>query len=482
MEYLDRIRNDYLKLVSENKKYSESDKEKITKAYLLAEKMHECQFRKNNDPYIIHPVEVSKILLSLNADSDTICAGLLHDTIEDTSITKDEIAYQFNDTIAELVDGVTKMRRINFESKREQNLANTRKIITGIITDVRIIIIKLADRLHNMRTLEFMRPEKQTEIALETMEIFVPLANYVGTYWIKNELEDLSLYYLKNDVYQQISEVRHRQEVGFNYLLDEMKYNINKELLYYDIENELYSKIKNIYGIYKRQNEGYELEDMHDLLSLKIIVKNIPNCYRTLGLVHKIYLPLDYKFKDYICKEKSNMYRSLHTTVYGESDKLVQTRIRTKEMDEIALNGLTANWNLDSEIARKEMKERFMHFKSYTTLKEIDEMFRTNDEFISQVRSEIFSDKIYVYTPKGEMIELPLGSTPVDFAYQIHSYLGDNITDVKVNDKRVKFDYQLKTGDRVFIYTEGLPQDFYNEESLMTARAKRKIKEKKKDK
>lgn len=480
MEYLDKIRNDYLKLVNENKKYSECDKEKITKAYLLAEKMHDGQKRKNNDPYIIHPVEVSKILLLLNADSDTICAGLLHDTIEDTTITKDEIAYQFNDTIAELVDGVTKMRRINFESKREQNLANTRKIITGIITDVRIIIIKLADRLHNMRTLEFMKPEKQTEIALETMEIFVPLANYVGTYWIKNELEDLSLYYLKNDIYQKISELRHRQEVGFNYLLDEMKYNINKELLYYDIENEIFSKIKNIYGIYKRSEEGYELDEMHDLLSLKIIVKTIPNCYQTLGLVHKIYLPLDYKFKDYICKKKSNMYRSLHTTVYGEKDKLVQARIRTKEMDEIALNGLTANWNLDSEIAKSEMEKRFHNFKSYTTLKEIDEMFSANDEFIAQVRSEIFSDKIYVYTPKGEMIELPKGSTPIDFAYQIHSYLGDNITDVKVNDKRVKFDHKLQTGDRVFINTEGLPQDYYNEQSLMTARAKRKVKEKKK--
>lgn len=470
----------YLDIINNNNNYSKSDKEKIIKAYLLAKKQHEGQFRKNKDPYIIHPEEVSKILLNLNADSDTICAGLLHDTIEDTNITKEEIAYQFNDTIAQLVDGVTKMRRINFESKREQNLANTRKIITGIITDVRIIIIKLADRLHNMRTLEFMKPEKQTEIALETMEIFVPLANYVGTYWIKNELEDLSLYYLKNDIYRKISELRHRQEVGFNYLLDEMKYNINKELLNYDIENEIHSKIKNVYGIYKRHNEGYEIDEMHDLLSLKIIVNNIPNCYQTLGLVHKIYLPLDYKFKDYICKKKSNMYRSLHTTVYGEKDKLVQARIRTKEMDEIALNGLTANWNLDSEIAKSEMEKRFHNFKSYTTLKEIDEMFSANDEFIAQVRSEIFSDKIYVYTPKGEMIELPKGSTPIDFAYQIHSYLGDNITDVKVNDKRVKFDYQLQTGDRVYIETKGIPQDFYNEEALMTARAKRKVKEKKK--
>ena len=461
------------------KGYSKEDKDKITKAFLLAEELHKDQKRKSGEPYIIHPVNVAYILTKLNADSDTICAGLLHDTLEDTNITKAEITYQFNDSIAELVDGVTKMRRINFSSKRDQNLANTRKIITGLRKDVRIIIIKLADRLHNMRTLTFMKPEKQTEISLETMEIFVPLANFVGTYWIKNELEDLSLYYLKQDKYKEIASLRHQQQVGFNYLLDEMSYKISTELIKNGINNEIDKKIKNIYGIYKRFKEGYELDEIHDLLSLKVIVENIPNCYLSLGIIHHLYHPLDYKFKDYICKPKKNMYRSLHSTIFGDNNRLVQTRIRTQKMDDIALNGLTANWNLDSEQAKLEMQKRFMEFESYNSLKEIDETFNENDEFINQVRSELFANKIYVYTPRGEMIELPKGATPIDFAYQIHSYLGDNITDVKVNGKRVPFNYKLNTGDIIYIITKGLPQDFVSEDIAITARAKKKIKEKK---
>lgn len=458
--------------------YSFDDLAKIRKAFLLAKSLHDGQMRKSGEPYIIHPINVAYILSSMKADSDTICAGLLHDTLEDTDITKEEIAYQFNDSIAELVDGVTKMRRINFSSKREQNLANTRKIITGLRKDVRIIIIKLADRLHNMRTLTFMKPEKQVEISLETMEIFVPLANFVGTYWVKSELEDLSLLYLKPDKYQEVASIRHQQEVGFNYLLEEMKDVISNELNNYGINNEIDKKIKNIYGIYKRLKEVNELDEIHDLLSLKVIVDDIPNCYLSLGLIHALYHPLDYKFKDYICKPKSNLYRSLHTTVFGISNRLVQTRIRTFEMNDIALAGLTANWNLDSERARIEMQKRFMEFESYNSLKEIDEMFGANDEFINQVRSELFADKIYVYTPIGEMIQLPVDSTPIDFAYYLHTEIGDMMTDVKVNGKRVPFDYKLKTGDIVFINTKGLPYDFISEESFVTtARAKKKIKE-----
>ena len=461
-------------LFSNMKTYNNEDLAKIKKAYLLACELHQNQRRKSGEPYIIHPVNVAYILTQLKADSDTICAGLLHDTLEDTDITKDEIAYQFNDSIAELVDGVTKMRRLNFESKVEQNLANTRKIITGLIKDVRIIIIKLADRLHNMRTLEFMKPEKQNEISLETMKLFVPLADLIGIYWIKSELEDLSLLYLNREKYNECAEIRHMQEVGFNYLLDDMKYQIGNRLSNEGIENEIDKKIKNIYGIYKRLDSGKSIKEIHDLLSLKIIVKNIPNCYLTLGLVHDMYHPLDNKFKDYICKPKKNMYSSLHTTLFKDG-RLVQTRIRTGDMNNIALYGLTANWNLNSEEARFEMQNYFMKYKEYTSLRDIDRMFSENDKFIEEVSAKIFTDKIYVYTPKGDMIALPIGATVVDFAYYIHSDIGDNMRKVIVNDLEVPFNYQLKTGDRVQIITKGILQDFKDIYDVKTERAKKKI-------
>lgn len=462
--------------------YCATDIIKIYRAYDLAKDKHSGQMRKSGEPYIMHPVNVAYILTQLKADADTVCAGLLHDTLEDTKTTKEELCDLFNPTIADLVDGVTKIRRIHFQSKREQNLANTRKILTSLTSDVRIIIIKLADRLHNMRTLEFHKVEKQQEIALETMEIFVPLANLVGSYWLKSELEDLSLFYLKPEEYQKAAEVRHKQEAGFMFLLDEMMENIHNELLSKGINNKMDKKIKNIYGIYKNFNEGNSLEDMHDLLALKIIVDNIPNCYFTLGLVHGLYHPLNSRFKDYICISKSNLYRSLHTTVFGPQEKLVQTRIRTFEMDNIAYNGLTANWNLKQEGQRDNMQKYFKdNFWAYNSIREIDKMFTDNDEFITQVRSELFADKVYVYTPRGERIELSKGSTPVDFAYKIHTDLGNNMTGVVVNGKEVDFNYVLQTGDVVIVKTDGLSLPMFTEKDVMTARAKRKIKERNKN-
>ena len=459
--------------------YSVDDIIKIYRAYDIANKLHDGQFRKSGEPYIIHPINVAYILTELKADSDTICAGLLHDTLEDTDITKEELSKLFNPIIAELVDGVTKIRRIHFQSKREQNLANTRKIITSLTNDVRIIIIKLADRLHNMRTLKFHKLEKQQEIALETMEIFVPLANLVGSYWLKSELEDLSLSYLKPDDYKKIAELRHKQEVGFDYLLEEMMNKITNELTRNDIKCTMYKKLKNIYGIYKRFEEGNKLHEIHDLLSLKIIVDSIPKCYLSLGLVHSLYHPLNSKFKDYICTPKSNLYRSIHTTVFGSKDKLVQTRIRTQEMDNIAYNGLTANWNLTNSQERQNMQDYFReNFWAYTSVREIDGMFTDNDEFIRQVRGELFSDKIYVYTESGEMIELPKNATAVDFAFLIHTNLGNSMKKVIINGEEKPFNTVLKTGDMVVIDTKGLQTDIITPDDAITARAKRKIKEK----
>lgn len=463
------------------KRYSNEEAEKIKMAYFLAEKLHEGQIRKSGEPYIIHPVNVAYILTELNADADTICAGLLHDTLEDTNISKDELTELFGPTVAELVDGVTKISGMHFRSKREKNLANTRKILSSLTSDVRIIIVKLADRLHNMRTLEFHNLDKQKEIALETMEIFVPLANLVGSYWLKNELEDLSLKFLKPDEYKRIAELSHYQETGFYFLLEEMKTKIGERLKSEGINSEIQRRIKNIYGIYKRFDEGYELDTIPDLLALKVIVEDVKDCYLSLWLIHDMYHPLNCRFKDYICTPKSNMYRSLHTTVFGEGDKLIQTRIRTFEMDNIAYNGLTANWNLKNNQERIDMQKYFKdNFKAYNSLREIDKMFTNNDEFIEHVRSELFSDKIYVYSPKGEMIELPKGATPGDYAYLIHTELGNNMRGVFINGVPAPINTQLKTGDMVKIITTGINPSIVLPDDVITARAKRKIKEKQK--
>ena len=346
--------NDLLINLSEYNPDAISD---VKKAYDYASYLHNGQVRQSGEPYISHPLNVAYILSEMHADSDTVCAGLLHDTLEDTNIKKEDIAHDFNQNVANLVDGVTKLAKMNFSSKQDQNYANTRKIITGITDDVRIIIIKLADRLHNMRTLEFKSEFKQKENSLETMEIFAPLAYYIGAYRIKSELEDLSLKYLKPDVYKRIGEKKIKLEEASGDILKEMLYKIETLLNDRNIPNEIKVRTKNIYGIYKRLSEGHKLSDIHDLLALKIMVDEIENCYIGLYLVHSKYKPINDKFKDYICNPKTNMYRSLHTTVFGPEDRLVQTQIRTFDMDKIASFGLTAYWDIEKGKARDVMQE-----------------------------------------------------------------------------------------------------------------------------
>ncbi len=468
------------KLIDLIKDYNPDEVDIIKKAYHYADMLHHGQYRQSGEPYIIHPLNVAYILAEMHADRDTVCAGLLHDTLEDTAITKEDIAEQLNKNVANLVDGVTKLAKMNFSSKEEQNLANTRKIITGITSDVRIIIIKLADRLHNMRTLEYKTPFKQKENALETMEIFVPLAYYIGAYRIKGELEDLSLKYLKPEMYEKIKDKKIKIEEDSKVCLEEMLNTISKLLNDKDIPNEIKVRTKNIYGIYKRMNEGYKLSDIHDLLSLKIMVDEVENCYRTLYLVHKEYRPINDKFKDYICNPKTNMYASLHTTVFGPGDRLVQTQIRTFDMDKIASFGLCTYWDINKGNARnvmqQDLKNKYQFFKS---LIEINTMFGDNREFVSQVKSELFTDKIYVYTTKGEIIELPKGSTPIDFAYKISPDVGNTMVAVTVNNEYVPLNYTLKNKDRVRIITEELSfgprKDWLD--IAKTSYAKKKIRE-----
>ena len=444
-------------LLEQVKTYSQEDVEMIRKAYKYADMLHEGQFRQSGEAYITHPLNVAYILSEMHADRDTICAGLLHDTLEDTNITKEDIAYHFNKDVANLVDGVTKLAKMNFSSREAQNLANTRKIITSITEDVRIIIIKLADRLHNMRTLQFKKEFKQKENALETMEIFVPLAYYIGAYKIKSELEDLSLKYLKPDMYKKIEEIRKKQVIESESCLKEMLLKINNVLNDRNLPNEIRVRTKNIYGIYKKISNGYKISDIHDLLALKIMLEDVEDCYRALYLVHSKYHPINDKFKDYICNPKTNMYQSLHSTVFGPDDRIVQTQMRTFDMDKIATFGLATYWDINKGDARnimqENLKQKYQFFKSLT---EINAMFGDNQDFVRQVKVELFADKIYVYTTKGDIIELPVGSTPIDFAYKIHTDVGNTMVAAIVNDEYVPIDYKLKNKDRVRIITDEL--------------------------
>ena len=467
-------------LLEKLKEYNPDEIEIVKKAYNYADNLHSGQMRQSGEPYISHPLNVAYILADMHADRDTICAGLLHDTLEDTNITKEDIAHDFNQNVANLVDGVTKLSKMNFSSKQDQNYANTRKIITGITEDVRIIIIKLADRLHNMRTLQFKSEFKQKENALETMEIFVPLAYYIGAYRIKSELEDLSLQYLKPDMYKKITERKMRLEESSDECLKEMLYKIEALLNAKNIPNEIKIRTKNIYGIYKRLNEGHKLSDIHDLLALKIMVDEVANCYYTLGMIHKEYHPINDKFKDYICNPKTNMYQSLHTTVFGPDDRLVQTQIRTFDMDKVASFGLTAYWDEQKgkarDVMQEDLKQKFQFFKSLT---EINSMFGDNQQFVNQVKTELFADRVYVYTTKGDIIELPKGATPIDFAYKIHTDIGNTMVGVFVNDEFVPIDYVLKNKDRVRIVTDDLsfgPREDWIDKA-QTSLAKRKIRD-----
>lgn len=467
-------------LISMLSRYSDDDIKMILKAYKFAEELHKGQIRQSGEEYIIHPLNVAVILAEMNADADTICAGLLHDTLEDTHITKGEIEEEFNSEVAKLVDGVTKISKMNFSSKQESNMANTRKIITGITEDVRIIIIKLADRLHNMRTLGFKSEFKQKENSLETLEIFAPLAYYIGNYRIKTELEDLSFMYLKPDLYHTIQEKRDKIEEDNKECLIEMIDTIERILADENIPSDIKIRTKNIYGIYKKINEGYKMRDIHDLHNLKIMVQSISDCYRSLGLVHSVYHPVNSKFKDFICCPKPNMYRSLHTTVYSGTGQIVQTQIRTFDMDKIASFGLATYWDINKGEARhimqNELKEKCQFFNS---LMEINSMFGDNEEFVKHVKQEVFTDNIFVYTVNGDRIELPKGATLIDLAYRIHTNIGNTMIGGFVNDDFKPVDYILQNNDRVRIITDELSFGPNQEwmDKAQTTLARRRIKE-----
>ena len=452
------------------------DLTKIVKAYEYASIYHAGQYRESGEEYITHPLNVAYILAQMQADTNTVCAGLLHDVLEDTKSTKEEIEHEFGSEVAHLVDGVTNIKDLSFTTE-EMKYYNTRKIITSITDDVRIIIIKLADRLHNMRTLNYKRTGKQQEKALETLEIYAPFAYYIGAYRWKIELEDLSFKYLKPDEFNAMSYKRSCFERENTPIVEEMLYKIKRILDDKKIPNDLRIRIKNVYGIYQKLQEGKKLNDIHDLIALKVIVDDIDNCYVSLGVVHSLYRPLHYKIRDYICCPKTNGYMSLHSTVYGPNG-FVHTQVRTEEMDKISAFGLPAYWDLNRGNARTEMQKNLREkCQFYSSLVEIDSMFDDNKEFCESIKNEVFSDKDYIYTISGEVVELPKGSTIIDFAYKLNPALANSMTGAMVNDEVVPLNYVLQTKDRVKIITNDLnmgPQENW-ENIAQTSLAKKLI-------
>ena len=456
---------------------SDKDKKLITKAYLFAYEKHFGQKRHTGEDYITHPLNVAYILADINADYQTICAALLHDTIEDCEVSKEDLANEFSLEIATLVDGVTKINKLNFNGDNEAILANHRKIIVGLTEDVRVIIIKLADRLHNMRTLWILKEKSQKENARETLDILVPIAHRLGMNKIKSELEDLSLRYSKPDVYFSIVEKLNQSKVERNANVELMKESLINLLNSHGIKHKIKGRAKSIYSIYKKLDTGRRFSDIYDLLALRIFVDTEQDCYQTLGIIHSKYRPIPKRFKDYIAMPKENGYQSLHTTVFGENGQLYEIQIRTYEMDNIAEHGIASHWSYKEKgktIMQSAMEEKLQFFRSIMELSKEEE---SDEVFVNNVKEDVLKTIIYVFTPKGDVIELPMGSTPIDFAYRVHSKVGDSMVGAIVNGNIVSLDYKLQDNDIVKINTNKAStpsREWIN--MAYTAQAKNKIK------
>lgn len=459
---------------------NEEDLKLINKAYDYAYKKHFGVKRISGEPYIMHPLNVAMILTDINADAECLAAALLHDTVEDTDSTKEEITSLFGETVALLVDGVTKINRLHFQTSSEQMAANQRKILVGLSEDVRVIIIKLADRLHNMRTLYVMPEEKQKKKARETLEILTPVADRLGINKIKSELEDLCLRYLKPDVYFDIVEKLNAAKTEMDEDVKDMLKEVSKLLTEHNIKHEIYGRSKSIYSIYKKLNKGKRFNDIYDILALRVLLDTEQECYLALGLIHSKYKPVPNRFKDYVAMPKTNLYQSLHTTVFGVEGKLFEIQIRTYEMHKIAEYGIASHWSYklhgSVNTVRDSMEAKLQIFRSII---ELNEEADSSEEFISNIKQDVLTtDSIYVYTPKGDVIELPKGATPVDFAYKVHSEVGNTLVGAIVNSNIVTLDYQLKTGDIIKVNTnkasKGPNKDWLN--FCVTSQAKNKIK------
>ncbi|MEJ7620129.1 MAG: bifunctional (p)ppGpp synthetase/guanosine-3',5'-bis(diphosphate) 3'-pyrophosphohydrolase [Aquificaceae bacterium] len=448
---------------------------KVKKALEFVEEKHAGQFRKSGDPYVVHPVEVAIILAELGMDRDTVVAGLLHDVLEDTETTYEELKENFGKDVADIVEGVTKLGKIHFKDVETQKAENYRKLILAFSKDLRVIFVKLADRLHNMKTLQFFPREKQVRIAKETLEVYVPIANRLGLWRIKTELEDLCFMYLYPKEYEEVKNFvgRSRRELE-DYLKRVFIPRLKEELKKAGIQAHVSYRPKHLYGIWQKTlRKGIKLEDVHDILGVRVIVNTVQECYLVLGIVHSVFKPVPGKFDDYISLPKPNLYQSLHTAVIGPKGRMVEVQIRTWEMHERAEKGIAAHW------AYKEGKS-LKDGGVYSWLKSLVESVQGSknpQELLENLKLELFSEEVFVFTPKGDLLVLPKGATPVDFAYYIHTEVGNHCAGAKVNGRIVPLNYRLQNGDMVEIITN--PNKKPNQEWLnfvVTSKAKSKIK------
>ena len=428
------------------------DKTLLYKAYCYAAKAHEGQTRKDGSPYITHPLAVANIVADLKLDTDALCAALLHDCIEDTKSTHEDISREFSPTIADLVEGVTKLTRINYVSMEEKQMENLRKMLMAMSKDIRVILVKLCDRLHNMRTMQYQTPEKQREKSRETLEIYAPIAHRLGMQRIKWELEDLSLKYLDPIGYQEIEDALAKQEQRNKEFMVATKVHIQHRLEEEGIHCTITSRIKHIYSIYRKMfAQQKTLGEIFDLCAFRVIVDDVGECYNVLGLIHDMYNPVPGRFKDYISTPKPNLYQSLHTTVIGNAGIPFEVQIRTWEMHETAEYGVAAHWKYKEGLANAEVSGE----NTFEWVRRLLESQEDTDaeEFVGSLKVDLFSDQVFVFTPQGEVKGLPAGSTPIDFAYSVHSAVGNHMTGAKVNGRIVPFETKLSNGDIVEILT-----------------------------
>ena len=451
----------------------------ITKAYVYSAAAHAGQVRLSGEPYLSHPLEVANILAEMRLDAPSIAAGLLHDTVEDTIVTIDEIEEQFSEEVADIVDGVTKISLMSFESKEEAQAENIRKMVLAMAEDIRVILVKLADRLHNMRTMDFQKPMKRQLISQETMDIYAPLANRLGLHRLKVELEDLSFKHLKPDIYDQLRQGVDEHEVLDETYIEKVIDIIRNLMDEHGIKGRVLGRKKHLWSVHnKMKAQGLALDEVHDIVAFRIIVGSLKDCYAVLGLAHSVWKPVHGRFKDYISMPKANMYQSLHTTVIGPDGERIEIQIRTEEMNQLAEYGVAAHWAYKERSKAGKMAAR--DAERFTWLRQIMDWQREatdSKEFMHSLRYDLFQEEVYVFTPKGDVKEMPEGATPVDFAYAIHTEVGSHCTGAKINGKLVPLSTPLKNGDAVEIITDknrNPSQDWLK--FVKTAKARTRIK------